>query len=920
MTFVHSTILLLLWLVIVPGLFLIWTHRRHKQRVLRIVHQNTLKNLRNKPSDIVFNIQLALLLSSFILTIIALARPQWGQREEVVWSSGRNVLILLDVSRSMLANDVHPNRLERAKADIMDLVVDLKGDRAGIMVFRNGTSLLCPFTTDIAFLKQTLEGITIDSAPRGETDIGSAISAALTTFKELGTDHNAVILISDGEDLSGKANEYAKKAGESGIPIFCVGIGDSSGSTIPFDNALVVHKGENVITKLDNQALLDIATASGGVYISLQTAATGRTTLGALYNRHIKSIMEQELQETNETRMIERYQLFLIPAIALILIAASLSYGRPGKQKGSKLKNTNTSRSGVGIRNVVIIALGFSAVSLFADTATNTQSIAPSESISKDSFSAVSAREFARDAQNAWRQGNYDKAATLYQKALAMDVQDPKFAETLRYNTALSFLKAGNSGKAADVFKQILKISGQNSGAEEGLGVALFRAADALSAIETEEAESKPGNIALEKFKLLEEAALSFQSVLRDTPDNDERKKNLEATLAKTVELREEAKLAAIMEKYGATTPEDLAKKLFEAQRNVFASSASAFQSDSPEKIKMLETAAKSQRDAADIWMPLKQKMMEAAQSSITNLQELSDFQYALNHAAEQAVSAANALEDLDSDAMPAMKISEQTAMDLFAMLTPPPPLLAQAILAQTNALGRISDTTKVRTPAEDQLLSANLFGRFAQKLPQWLEQQNNRQMESVPADDGTTQMIPESKNISEEDLREIEVLTENTLLLHKNILQTLSNTSSGTIPEKSLPPANKALNNMLRILELLPKPPPQQQQQEQKNSEQNQEQSQQEQSQNQDKQESSENENQQPNQSESEQEQEQSEQKQEEQEAEMSEAAEDEETSADDKRTEAILEKILEQEKQREDERRKRQRMLAPRVGERDW
>lgn len=332
MTFVHPAILLLLWLAPVPPALLAVMRRRQLRRAARIS-----PSAGRRPSG-VFYTQCALVSLGLALMTAAAARPQWGQREQVVSSSGRNVMILLDVSRSMLARDVRPNRLERAKADLTDLISELDGDRAGLVAFRNGARVLCPFTTDTSFLLQALDGVSIDSAPRGETDIGSAIGAALSAFAELGADHNAIVLVSDGGDLSGAALEKAKNAAERRIPIFCVGIGDSAGSSIPDGEdgaSSMKYRGEEVLTKLENETLSEIAKISGGAYIPLQTAATGRNTLGKIYNNHVRSVVEGEMREMSETLAIERFQLFLIPGLALVMAAAMLSAGRPARRRAA---------------------------------------------------------------------------------------------------------------------------------------------------------------------------------------------------------------------------------------------------------------------------------------------------------------------------------------------------------------------------------------------------------------------------------------------------------------------------------------------------------------------------------------------------------------------------------------------------------
>jgi Ca-activated chloride channel family protein len=266
-----------------------------------------------------------------MLLLLAAARPQWGTREVAVYQRGRDLVIALDVSRSMLARDVHPNRLQRAKADILDLIRELRGDRAALLAFRYKGVLLCPLTTDYAYLRHALDSADVDSAPRGETDIGDAILKALDAFETDDGAHKAIVLISDGEDLTGQALQAAAKAKERGIPIFTVGLGSPQGAKIPDESArqpFTRYKGDEVVTRLNNEALHAIAEATGGAYIAVQTASTASTTLGVLYRDHLRNVTAQDLEETLQRRHVERYQVFLLPSVVLMLAGCFFSRGR----------------------------------------------------------------------------------------------------------------------------------------------------------------------------------------------------------------------------------------------------------------------------------------------------------------------------------------------------------------------------------------------------------------------------------------------------------------------------------------------------------------------------------------------------------------------------------------------------------------
>ncbi|MCR4872009.1 MAG: VWA domain-containing protein [Bacteroidales bacterium] len=254
---------------------------------------------------------------------------------EKTFTRARNVVVAIDVSRSMLAEDVRPNRLERAKADVADLIDSLAGDRCALVAFRRAGVAVCPLTTDHGFLRSALEQMSPESAPRGETDLGGAIRAALSTLDPAADDHNAIILISDGGDLRGEALQNAAAAKKRGIPIFTVGIGDPKrGSTIPSADGrgVMKHDGKAVTVKLEESALKAVAQASGGRYVPLATAGTAETTLGAIYRRFLRQVALME-QNEEESRLGERYQFFLIPGLVLLIAGAALSKGRFAKRK-----------------------------------------------------------------------------------------------------------------------------------------------------------------------------------------------------------------------------------------------------------------------------------------------------------------------------------------------------------------------------------------------------------------------------------------------------------------------------------------------------------------------------------------------------------------------------------------------------------
>lgn len=326
--------LMLVFVALVPVFALVWAllRARREKSLEKLVASSLRERLMPKGADM-WSLQAWLIVIGLFFVLFSASRPQWGKSDEKYVERSRNVVVAIDVSRSMLAEDVRPNRLERAKADVADLIDSLEGDRCALVAFRRTGVVLCPLTTDHGFLKSALEQMSCESAPRGETDLGAAIRASLDALDPAADDHNAVIIISDGGDLRGEAIKNAELSKKRGIPIFTVGIGDPKrGAAIPSPDGRgeMKHNGVAVRVKLEEGALVAISKASNGRYVPLATAGTAETTLGAIYRKFLRQVAAKE-QNEEESRAAERYQYFLVPGLALLIAGAALSKGRFGK-------------------------------------------------------------------------------------------------------------------------------------------------------------------------------------------------------------------------------------------------------------------------------------------------------------------------------------------------------------------------------------------------------------------------------------------------------------------------------------------------------------------------------------------------------------------------------------------------------------
>lgn len=270
-----------------------------------------------------------LLLLSAGSVVVALTQPGWNPRPEKIARRGRNIVVLMDVSRSMLAEDLYPNRLEHAKLAVGDLLDVLDGDRVGIVAFAGSCVVKCPLTQDYGFVRMALVDIGPESINRGGTNIGDAIRKATEeVFDRQERDYKDIILITDGEDHESFPLNAAEKAAQEGVRIYAIGLGDDrEGSRIPItgsdgEKTFLKYQGEEVWSKLDSYTLGKIALATGGKYWQV---GTGTFDLAELYSFSIAPAVKKELESTTIMRYDEKFQIFLALALGLLVLEAFIS-------------------------------------------------------------------------------------------------------------------------------------------------------------------------------------------------------------------------------------------------------------------------------------------------------------------------------------------------------------------------------------------------------------------------------------------------------------------------------------------------------------------------------------------------------------------------------------------------------------------
>ncbi len=324
-----------LWLLFAVPVVLVpayaWCFWRKAQALKMLASHEMLAKINNTVSLTKQVCKACLLVLAFVLIVLALTEPKWNPQPQQIRRQGRDVAILLDTSRSMLAEDIKPNRLERSKIAISDLLEVLQGDRVAIVTFAGNATVKCPLTQDYAFVRMALADISTESTSRGGTMLGDAIrKAADEVFDQQSREFKDIILITDGEDHDSFPVEAAQKAAEDGIRIIAIGLGDdNTGSRIPItgpdgQTTFLKYLGQEVWSKLESDTLREVAYATeGGKYLSVEPGTT--MDLGQIYDSLIASAAKRELDSMTMMKYDEKFQIFVALAIGLLICEALLS-------------------------------------------------------------------------------------------------------------------------------------------------------------------------------------------------------------------------------------------------------------------------------------------------------------------------------------------------------------------------------------------------------------------------------------------------------------------------------------------------------------------------------------------------------------------------------------------------------------------
>jgi Ca-activated chloride channel homolog len=485
-------------LLIIPLLVVLWVRaeQRAALRLREFVSERLLPTLARTVDRRRRGIRFALVLLGLALASAALTQPRWGYTYEDAKRKGLDLILAVDTSRSMLSNDVLPNRLQRVKLATQDLINELQGDRVGLVAFAGRAFLQAPLTIDYDAAVEAINDLDTSTIPEGGTNISDAIELAVRTFGKSAIGNRAVIILTDGEELSGDALKTAKAAADAGVRIFTVGVGTPEGSLIPIGggqnggNTFVKDsKGQVVKSKLDEKRLREIAESTGGFYLHLED---GPRTMKRLFADGLVKMQAGDIDARLSRRPIERYQWPL--GAAMFFLAASFLMRERKRLRAAAPRATEVKKT-----------LAMAAVLLLLANA---------------SFAAA-------PGLDAYQQNKFPEAYQEFEKTLKEHPQTHA-SDKIEFDAGAAAYKMKDFGKALNSFSQALLSpdAGLQGKSHYNLGNTLYQRGDAQKKDD-------------EKLKDWTNALQHYEQALKIAPENKEAKENLEYVKRKIEELKQ---------------------------------------------------------------------------------------------------------------------------------------------------------------------------------------------------------------------------------------------------------------------------------------------------------------------------------------------------------------------------------------------
>jgi Ca-activated chloride channel family protein len=457
----------LLALPVVAGLY-IWSHLRGRALVSKVVAARLREQLAGSVSVPRRILRGILILLTLGLTLIALAQPRYGFTQQEIKQRGRDIIVAVDTSRSMLATDIAPNRLTRAKLFTQDLIRLFKGDRVGLIAFAGSAFLQAPLTLDYTAVINSLEELDTNVIPKGGTDIASAIATAEQAFGKAEGQTRALVILTDGEELDADGVAAAKKAAEHGIRIFTVGIGSAEGSLIPYrsedgrQDFVRDVSGKPVQSRLDQARLTEIAKETGGFFVSI-----GPDAAKEIFQQGIEPMDRSETGLFSARQPLERYQWPLGFAVGFLMLWLLL-----GERRRIRARKEVA---------MALLVLAFLPRIEAASTGLQDYQSGNYDKARQAFEQQLKSLPDSHEAQfnagaSAYKLGDYEQAVTHFTSALLSE--DKKLREDAAYNLANSLVRRGEAAKetpakkadwknAIEQYTEALNLDAKNKQAQE---------------------------------------------------------------------------------------------------------------------------------------------------------------------------------------------------------------------------------------------------------------------------------------------------------------------------------------------------------------------------------------------------------------------------------------------------------------------
>jgi Ca-activated chloride channel family protein len=498
----HPTFLLALLAAPALAAFFVWAAGRRARALATFVAANLLPVVAPDVDPRRRRLRAMLIVAAVACLGLALGGPRWGFRWEELRREGIDIVVALDTSRSMLATDVKPNRMTRAKLAIRDLADAASNDRLALVPFAGSAFVQCPLTLDHAAFLESLQATDVGIIPRGGTALAVAIDASLGAFEGREGRHQAIVLLTDGESHEGDWKAAVGRAKERGVAIFTVGIGTVEGELLPAEQGPGFFKdrrGQAVKSRLDQATLEEVAVDTGGVYLHL-AGGTG-VGLAELYRDHIAKLDPRELGSTLEKRYELRYRWPLLVALLLLAVEPLVADRRPaGSRRGRRFWR---------VAQTPAAALVLAALSV----------------------GWLDPNAKAREGVTLYEEGKFPEAAQAWNEALVDAPESP----ALHYDLGAAFYRQGKWDEALASYEKVPTGPGDDPGRTArtwyNLGNTRVRQGEAAE-------KEKPQ----ETLQLWDEALVAYRRALTADPSLADAKYNLELVAKKRAALEEKLK------------------------------------------------------------------------------------------------------------------------------------------------------------------------------------------------------------------------------------------------------------------------------------------------------------------------------------------------------------------------------------------